>query len=239
MVIEFLCLANSSKRGKRCIAGLRTDGGGWVRLVSRVGNGGLSDVECAYTDRNLPSVLDVICAGVAEHRPQPHQPENWIIAGRPWERVRSTELANERDLIAPFISSEPTLFGSCKTKTPYNDLLLRPKTESLTLVLPADVSWRWERGSDGWKLRVFFVCNGASYDLPVTDDRFEESLTAVCEPPHAPMWRLNHDVDWLFLISLSEPFDAAGGDHPLCYTLVASVMSAPKSWLDSSAACRS
>ena len=123
--IEFLCLANSSKRGKRCIAGLRTDGGGWIRIVSRVGDGGLSDMECAYTDLTHPSVLDVIRVGVAEHRPQPHQPENWIVDGRAWHQVRRAEMAAESDLVKPFTSAEPTLLGSYKIRTPYSELLLQ------------------------------------------------------------------------------------------------------------------
>ena len=32
--LDLICLANSSKLGSRCLAGLRVDGGGWVRPVS-------------------------------------------------------------------------------------------------------------------------------------------------------------------------------------------------------------
>src|SRR6266850_2762793 len=34
-LVDLICLANSNKMGGRCIAGLRTDGGGWVRLAWR------------------------------------------------------------------------------------------------------------------------------------------------------------------------------------------------------------
>jgi hypothetical protein len=39
--VEIICLANSRKHSGRCVAGLRTDGQGWIRPVGPSDNGTL------------------------------------------------------------------------------------------------------------------------------------------------------------------------------------------------------
>lgn len=39
--LDIICLANSRKHGGRCVAGLRTDGGGWLRPVGTLLDGTL------------------------------------------------------------------------------------------------------------------------------------------------------------------------------------------------------
>lgn len=228
MEVEFLCLANSRKRGKRCVAGLRTDGSGWVRPVSRIGAGGLSDIECAYEDGATPCVFDVVRVDLAEPRPQPHQPENWIISDRPWKLVRSGSKVDIAELVRPAASTRPGLLGAFKTKVAYDELLLSPKRESLSLIRPESVEWRWEQGSADLKLRVSFLWLGAPYDLPVTDHLWEDGLAGIAAPGAGQVTGAP-DADYLFLISLSEPFAPADGDNLFCYTIVACVMTVPVS----------
>lgn len=60
MEIESVCQANSRLRDGRSIAGLRTDGGGWVRLVGR--NGPLERKVCTMEDGREVGLLDVVLA---------------------------------------------------------------------------------------------------------------------------------------------------------------------------------
>jgi hypothetical protein len=81
---EIICLANSRKHGERCVAGLRTDGSGWLRPVGTVPEGTLYPPPYTLHDGTEAGLLDVIRVGVRTHRPVPRQPENWVIDGTMW-----------------------------------------------------------------------------------------------------------------------------------------------------------
>ena len=73
---EILCLANSKKHGGRCVAGLRTDGGGWVRPVADTEDGALFPEHYMLPDGSEPRIMDILRISPRECRPRPHQPEN-------------------------------------------------------------------------------------------------------------------------------------------------------------------
>ena len=80
---RIVCLANSRKRGGRCIAGKELLVGGlagaWVRPVSNRENEAVDDGERQYRDGTEPAVLDVIDVPLIEARPKGHQQENWLL----------------------------------------------------------------------------------------------------------------------------------------------------------------
>src|SRR5687768_13524839 len=93
---EIICLANSRKHGGRCVAGLHTNGGGWLRAVGRVPDGTLFPPDYTLTDGSEPRLLDVIRIGLEKPQPSLHQPENWTIDGSRWQlvaRPAASELA--------------------------------------------------------------------------------------------------------------------------------------------------
>src|SRR6266850_2762792 len=74
-LVDLICLANSNKMGGRCIAGLRTDGGGWVRpIASETEHGQLYFRHFKLDDGSEPKVLDVIRVDLARAAPAPGQP---------------------------------------------------------------------------------------------------------------------------------------------------------------------
>ncbi|MDA1128420.1 MAG: hypothetical protein O2913_06960, partial [Chloroflexi bacterium] len=79
MEVEFVCLANSRLQNGRSIAGLRTDGGGWVRIVGKNGPLGRS----IYTMEGGKEVglLDVVRAQTTGPQPVNNQPENYVATG--------------------------------------------------------------------------------------------------------------------------------------------------------------
>jgi len=85
--LDLICLANSYKLGHRCVAGLRTDGSAWIRLVTETEHGELQDRHYRLRDQSEPGVLDVIRVGLSNPHPLPHQPENWRIDGSTWELI--------------------------------------------------------------------------------------------------------------------------------------------------------
>lgn len=78
MKIEFICLADSFKKGGHCIAGKRTDTLQWIRPVSQIVEEGLSDMQICYEDGSCPNLLDIIEIEAIQSVPCNHQTENWL-----------------------------------------------------------------------------------------------------------------------------------------------------------------
>jgi len=85
--IEMICLANSIKLGGRCVAGLKTDGTGWVRPVSNRLERELTSMHYRLTNGTPVNLLDLVRLKLAEEKPLPHQPENVLIEKEPWELI--------------------------------------------------------------------------------------------------------------------------------------------------------
>jgi hypothetical protein len=68
--VDLICLANSYKLGARCLAGLRVDGGGWVRPVSDKEDGQLRYGQYRLPDHSEPHLFDVIRVGLIDRQPQ-------------------------------------------------------------------------------------------------------------------------------------------------------------------------
>ena len=225
--IDFICLANSYKEKRRCVAGLRTDGSGWVRPVSDRVHGELEYNQYRYPDKSEPRVLDVIHAGVSIPRPLAHQPENWLIDETPWRPVERPASAERAPVLAAAISHDPLLFGSPGGAVPMEYLASHPAASSLALVRPAGIRWHnLPPMPDGKKRpRAAFRLGNAHYDLPLTDPAYAKTLNMLGpgDHPARDLW-IPEDRKQLFTISLSEPFDG------ICYKLVAAVVVIPAAW---------
>jgi hypothetical protein len=57
---EIICLANSTKYGGRCIAGLKTDGSGWLRPVSPRADGTLYPEHYMLDGNKEPELFDIL-----------------------------------------------------------------------------------------------------------------------------------------------------------------------------------
>jgi hypothetical protein len=118
-LMDLICLANSNKMGGRCIAGLRTDGRGWVRPVaSETDHGQLHLRHFKLDDGTEPKTLDVIRLDLARAAPAPGQPENWIIGAASWT-LRSRPVAEDLfPRLNTAITSDHVLLGSVQASIP-------------------------------------------------------------------------------------------------------------------------
>src|SRR5258708_2932558 len=166
-LVDILCLANSNKEGGRCIAGLRTDGGGWVRPVAPdTPQGQLYFRHYKLDDGSEPGVLDVIGVDLAAPRPEPGQPENWVIGPERWVLRERPAGANLRSVFRNAIERGSLLFGS-KARTVEGAATVGA---SLSLVAPAMTRWCLESRKDGRpQPRVLFRLANQMHNLPVTD----------------------------------------------------------------------
>ena len=172
--IEMLCLANSRKEGDRCVAGLRSDGT-WIRPVSTPQGGALTNTQLMLAEVGRPvEPLDVVVVPVEGPVPFSYQPENWLIAERPWRHLRTVEVPDVWELFELAEYSEPALFG-----TPYDALnqLEIPEDgieDSLALLRVQHPTFYYrERWGRDPQLRASFDYAGVEYDLSVT---FEHEL---------------------------------------------------------------
>jgi len=202
-----LCLANSKKEGGKCIAGLDLASGEWVRPVSSLSHGVLYSSDCALEGGALPKVLDVVSVPVFEPEPQPHQPENWLIAPKQWKLVERMTLDGARGHLDPLCVRGPELLRGRSDRISYDDIERTPLSESLALIHVDRPTFEF----NPWNVfRARFVHGNQHYDLGFT----ELSEWATEARRNAPVHAAG---SWYFTVSLTEPF----GQGNNCFKLVA------------------
>ena len=226
-VFEIICLANSRKHGGRCVAGLRTDGQGWLRPVGSSEDGTLSPEHYTLRPSGEVRIFDRLLVGCLKPQPEPHQPENWVIDGTPWklgDPLTPPELAK---IIQPHFVQGPALLGSESDRIPFASFSDRPVPTSLALVLPEHLQWKIATArTGGRRLRSLFTLGGADYDLAVTDPVWEQRLEKLSEGTFpAGAVGLKAEDRILLTVSLGEPFLKDN----CCYKLIAAVTILPPS----------
>lgn len=223
--IELVCLANSRKQVGRCVAGLRTDGSGWVRPVRDSPDGVLFPLDYDCGNGQEAALLDVVRVPLAGPRPECHQPENWLYAGGRWQLVRRIPAALAGRVLAPALVPGPALLGDRYDRVPCELFLDRPASASLALIEPQTIQWQIRMGVRGNRqTRASFNLRGQSYNLAVTDPAFEERLLHLREGFHPRGAAGMGAADRVLLtISLGEPFPPTGD----CFKLVAAVLVLP------------
>ncbi len=106
-----VCLANSTKLGSRCVAGVDVEDGEWIRPVGSGDHGAVTRSERTYVDGSEPQLLDLIELSLARPTPQPGQPENWRLAPGRWCNVGHLAPDDAWVLLEELATDEP-LFGS-------------------------------------------------------------------------------------------------------------------------------
>jgi len=207
-VVEMLCLANSRKHGRRCVAGILGDGS-WVRPVSDTEDGSLAESACRLDTGRPIQPLDVVKLAVTRADPRPHQPENWLITDEPWKLLRTQATSDITSFLDQHAYDEPLIFGTRGRAVSWEQVLDRDTDHSLALVKVTRPSFSWSEWSPT-QLRADFVYRGNSYDLPVT---FEDL------PPAG-----RSAADWYLTISLGEPYARQGNK---CFKLVAGAIEIP------------
>ena len=228
--VEIICLANSRKMQGRCIAGLKTDGTGWVRPVAAGGaDGTLHAADYRLPDGSEPQLLDVLQISCADARPAPHQPENRRIHRALWRLVSRPQPPSVpetlRSLLLGSLVKSPLLLGNFGDKRDYGVLCRSPAEASLALVAPENLRWCIKTGVRGNRqTKAEFHLTHTPYCLSVTDPVWTQRLAHL---PNGLYPReaagVSADAQILFTISLSEPLE--WNNH--CYKLVAGVFVLP------------
>lgn len=221
-IVEVICLANSRKQSGRCVAGLRVDGGGWVRPVSAEPDGVLQSWHYTLASGREAALLDVLKMRLVCPQPAPHHPEDWLINTGQWESAARAGLPQMLEFLQQSATAGPELLGGTESRIEYKALRRKPAAASLALVRPQELHWQIEESPQAGKrrTRAAFTLAGAPYSLPLTDPIWLKRLASLpcgCHP-----WEAN-EQEALLTISLSEPFAGDG----FCYKLAAAVIVLP------------
>jgi hypothetical protein len=221
--LDLICLANSRKLQGRCVAGLRLDGGGWVRPVSSTFDGTLHSAHYTHDRGQEAALLDVLRVPLGEPRPDPHQPENWVIGPGSWRLVGRLSPHQALPYLEATRAPGPELLGNVGDRIAFAPLERRPAPASLAIAEPEALEWRITTTFRGKRqTRARFRLRGAGYDLSVTDPVLESRLSRQPEGLHPCTSAGIPDRARTFLIvSLGEPFNGE------CFKLVAAMVAVP------------
>ncbi len=220
-VKRIICLANSRKRGGRCVAGkeLLPDGhrGGWLRPVSARDDEEVSPRERCYVDGEDPKVLDVIDVPLLSPRPKTYQRENWLLnPDRRWTKIAQAtwndlhSLTDRDELL--WINGHNTHAGKndrvpIEETSSIGDSLRLIKVDSLTVTV-AEPS---RPSADYPILRGSFDYLGDEYCFRITDPESESGSVELS-------YRDYHVGGRYLVVSLGEPFEG------YAYKLIATII---------------
>lgn len=215
-----VCLANSTKKGGRCLAGKDIETGEWIRPVGDRPSGAVWSSEYALQGGGLCKLLDVVDIPLLRAEPRGHQTENHVIdAGYYWGKTGQFSWTG----LPEFLDRPTSLWlNNARTKPGLNDCIPEANaarlTNSLFLIEPEDFSvvvGVEHAGTPYAKrgVRGKFRYRGVNHSLRVT------------HPEADAIFRRKPDGDYplenvYLCISLTEPFD----DHR-CHKLVAAIFS--------------
>jgi len=229
---RIIVLANSYKKGGRCIAGRTltdTSLGSWLRPISDKSEGELQ-LQHMITSSGLPPfVLDVVDVPLDHYAEDKCHPEDWVIdVSIPWKKYKSFPRKN-----LPGLEEEPdNLWIDSATRSDRvtsNFLLKRRKHQSLYLIRPTDFHVKLTNdfnpfeGNNQKKRRACFTYRNRHYSLGLTDPVFIDNFAKKFPSPDKPatIVRPPYGDNCLICVSLTPVIN---GHH---YKVVATVLELP------------
>lgn len=178
--IVFLCLANSTKHLKRCIAGVELEKYSeglhkirqsnnrpkWLRPVS-AGKNGAIPIDIADHMR----VLDIVEATCIREIPSGHQRENVLVDLKSIKSIRSLghkEVVLQNKVLSGICESRGDLWGSGKAVSQHQ---IRNYSHSLCLIRPDDPK-PYKSSYNKFRIKFRYGKPKIEYDLPITDPNF-------------------------------------------------------------------
>ncbi len=220
---KLICLANSRKFSGRCIAGkVLTDDlvGPWVRPISTVPTGELTQDRITLNNGAMPRLLDILSVPLLGPAAHTYQSENHTIGEGGWSSRGRWPLSGLDDLIDPV---DRIWLNGYHSQNGLNDRMpekavTEALSSSLLFVRASDLAFTVQRDTKGLnRVRARFTFNGEEYWMPVTDPEVE----AVYLPRESGRYPVDCRRPYV-TISISEPY--AGS----CYKLAAAFILPPE-----------
>jgi hypothetical protein len=199
---NIVVLANSWKHGEHCIAGKCLTTKKWIRPVSDLQGGAISNnqakTENIYGRFNCKP-LQKVTMGLTQSAPLINQPDNQLIDHTPW--LQKYKISNHQ--LRDFLDFPMDLWGTTNRVTMCDiSSGAVPIGQSLYLVKVNDLQLYINEGN---KKRVNFTYNGQVYDLPSTDPNFDKLI------------KQQQTMEQILCISLASEW------HGQCFKVVATI----------------
>lgn len=216
---QIICLANSWKRGDRCIAGINSLTSQWIRPVSSLPDGRISP-EMRLIGGTEPALLDILEIPLDKTGPDfGFENENIFILPGAWQRVRQVLPA----YLNKYCSDGEQILHNTERYVTVSFLQSLPVTQRRTLQLVKVVEFSARsigqrfKGGEKWQGSLV-TTTGQRLTATMTDPVFVRRLELGYRPK-------NH---CLVTVSLSMPWRPSDweGDDP-CWKLIAAVLELP------------
>jgi len=221
---RIICLANSWKRGDRCIAGINEVQGKWVRPVSDLPDGQIPK-EMRQINRLEPALLDVLEIPLAKTGPDfSFECENLSVLPGKWRQVGKVPPA----YLLKYCNSQEYILHNDLRYVTVEYMQSLPMCDRLTLQLVKAVRFTVKKlfkrfeGGNKWEGSIV-TQHGQRLTATITDPVFIRKLELGYRPQKA----------CLVTVSLSMPWrpDDWEGDDP-CWKLIAGVVELPEDVVD-------
>lgn len=196
-------LANSIKKGHRCVAGKCLETNEWIRPVSTPQGAELTKQQASarnpygvYPVKALQKVNMSFSGAV----PLVNQPENRLIDGAEWQQCYTIS----ENQLGQFLDYPNDLWGR-GDRVGYRELQNRAKSVEQSLYLVQVENLMLYYADSGTKRRATFTYNGCDYDLAATSPNFDDVVHE------------QDDLMGILCISLGECF------YDNCYKIVAAI----------------
>jgi len=216
---RIICLANSWKRGERCIAGINTINHQWMRPVSDLPVGQVSK-EMRQIGGTEPALLDILAIPLAKTGPDyGFESENFSILPGKWQRVGQIPPSY---LLKYCSNNEYILHNDSRyVEVPFLQSLPFHQRRTLQLVKAVELSVRplgtIYEGSQKWSGTIVTE-NGQTLTTNITDPVFVRKLDLGYRPKNHCLVTVSLSMPW-------RPSDWEGGDP--CWKLIAGVIELP------------
>ncbi len=214
---KIVCLANSRKYKAFCVAGKEFDGktiGPWIRPVSSLTTGQLSEAQTTYSDGSVPVLLDIVGIRLLSHEPEDFQSENHLIdTATSWTKRGRFN----RSQLNSLIDKVPSIWlNGSHSKNGRNDRVLEEDAaeqldSSLLCIRPDGLTLYVTQPWNKKTVRARFNFNAVTYDFKDTDTMIENEYLN-------QLIGYQNTENAVLCISLAPPFKG------YCYKLVAGVI---------------
>ncbi|NES82201.1 MAG: hypothetical protein F6K10_12805 [Moorea sp. SIO2B7] len=217
---RLICLANSWKRGERCIAGITTLKGKWVRPVSDLPDGQIPK-EMRRIDGLEPTLLDILAIPLATTGPDYNfESENLSVLPGKWRKVGKVP---PEYLLKYYHDQEYILHNNQRYVTvSFMKSLPKEKRQTLQLVkavalLVNPIGKRFEM-AEKWEGTIV-TKKGQRLNTTITDPVFVRRLELGYRPENTCLVTVSLSMPW-------RPRDWEGDDP--CWKLIAGVIELPR-----------
>lgn len=218
LMVSIICLANSWKRGDRCIAGIDPNTGEWIRPVSQLEDGRIPTA-LSIIDGEEITPLDIIDVPLAETGSDfGFAKENRLVLSGKWQRIGRATPAQ----LMKYCGKSPAILHNHKKYVSVADIQRSPRQcwNTLQLVYATDFALNSApRREGGWKWYGTLITqygqqlNDAAITDPVLVERLKQELTFY---PKSPCF---------VTVSLSMPYSPSDGEgKSRCWKLIAAVI---------------